>query len=417
MKLSEKQAKLREHIKGMEELRAKIDDGTITADESSRFDSMATESRNLQADINKDIERINAAEEAKRYAQTLVNEPGDEQRKNPEDKKKDEFRNTGEFLQAVRWNRNDQRLVYQDQEDRAMNMGIGGAGGFLVPTQTRAGLLQVDPQSAIFRPRATVIPAGSPPDASISMAALNQTGALGVYSGVTVNWIAEGAPKPETEGSLLEVTLEPHEVAAHTVITDKLLRNSAAAGSLIETLLRRAIIAAEDVAFLRGTGAGQPLGLLGHPSAITINRTGANTIIYADIVAMYARMLFGGPLVWIASQTTLPQLMTMVDAGNNLIWQPNAREGAPGTLLGIPVVYNQRSPILGTQGDLILADLNYYMVKDGSGIFVEASPHPLFVQNRTIIKAFWNVDGSPWLTGPMLLEDGVSTVSPFVVLN
>jgi HK97 family phage major capsid protein len=132
---------------------------------------------------------------------------------------------------------------------------------------------------------------------------------------------------------------------------------------------------------------------------------------------MYSMAKFGGSLVWVASQTCLPQLMTMVDAGNNLIWQPSAREGAPGTLLGFPLLINDQSPALGTQGDLVLIDLDYYLVKDGSGISVQASEHPLFTSNRTIIKAFWNVDGQPWLTSPLLQRDGVTQVSPFVVLQ
>jgi HK97 family phage major capsid protein len=132
---------------------------------------------------------------------------------------------------------------------------------------------------------------------------------------------------------------------------------------------------------------------------------------------MFARAKFGGKLVWIGSQTCLPQLMTMVDTGNHLIWQPSAREGVPSTLLGVPFLLNDQSPVLGTEGDLILVDLDYYLIKDGSGISISASEHPLFTQNRTIIKAFWNVDGQPWLTTPLLARDGVSTVSPFVVLD
>lgn len=336
--------------------------------------------------------------------------------------KSDEWRHFGEFLQAVRWNQSDKRLQYQpfeagaDAENRVLSMGVGAAGGFMVPDQFRPQLLQIDPQSAIVRPRATIIPAGNPPDSAITMPALDQSGARGVYSGVTVTWIGEGAAKPESEPQFLEVKLEPHEVAAHTIVTDKLLRNSDAASMVVTTLLRRAITAAEDADFLAGPGGARPRGVIGAPGTINVARAGAGLIGYADVVGMYSRVLLGGPLVWVASPTALPQLMTMVDAGGNLLWQPNAREGAPGTLLGIPLIINQRSPVLGANGDLLLADWNYYLIKDGSGPFVDASQHVLFVQNQTVIKAFWNVDGQPWLTTPLQLEDGVSTVSPFVAL-
>ena len=339
--------------------------------------------------------------------------------KDPE--KEEQFRDFGEFLQTVKYNPHDQALRAKEMSDetqkRFLNMGFGASGGFIVPEQFSNQIKMVDDQSAIFRPRAQVIPAGDPPDAAITIPALDQGGANGVYAGVQVTWIAEGAQKPETEPSFREIRLEPNEVAPHVVVTDKLLRNSAAAGALVSSLLRKAIIASEEDAFLSGNGAAQPLGIIGHLAAIQIGRAVANQISYADVINMFARAKFGGKLAWIGSQTCLPQLMTMVDTGQNLVWQPNAREGAPGTLIGIPFLLNDQSPILGREGDLILVDLDYYLIKDGSGISISMSGHPLFTQNRTIIKAFWNVDGQPWLSTPLLARDGVSTVSPFVVLD
>jgi len=202
------------------------------------------------------------------------------------------------------------------------------------------------------------------------------------------------------------------------VVSDKLLRNTDAAGALISTLLRGAILAAEDQAFLAGTGIGQPLGIIGHPASINVVRAGAGAIAYADVVNMFAAALMGGGRqIWIGSQTILPQLMNMASPLGQLVWQPSAREGMPMSLLGIPLVLNARSPVLGAQGDLILADLNYYLIKDGSPLAIAASEHPRFTRNQTIIKGFWNVDGQPWLNGPLLLEDGVTQVSPFVVLQ
>jgi len=334
----------------------------------------------------------------------------------------EELRDFGEFLQLARFSPNDSRLQYRerpkDGEKRQLSMGVGAAGGFLVPEQFGPLLAPITPQDAVIRPRATVIPAGDPPDAAITFPALDQSGARGVHSGVAVVWIAEAHVKPETDPAFLDVKLEPHEVAAHVIISDKLLRNAPAAGALVSTILRRAIISAEDQAFLTGTGIGQPLGIVGHAATIPVARVGAGLIGYADAVAMYSVAKFGGRLAWIASPTTLPQLLTMIDpgAGGTLVWQSNARDGAPGTLMGLPLIINERSPVLGARGDLMLVDLNYYLIKDGSPLTIAMSEHVRFTQNQTIIKAFWNVDGQPWLTTPLLLEDGVSLVSPFVEL-
>jgi HK97 family phage major capsid protein len=64
----------------------------------------------------------------------------------------------------------------------------------------------------------------------------------------------------------------------------------------------------------------------------------------------------------------------------------------------------------------VLADWSYYLIKDGSGPFVAASEHVYFLNNKTVIKIFWNVDGTPWLNAPFTEENGYQ-VSPFVALD
>jgi HK97 family phage major capsid protein len=332
-----------------------------------------------------------------------------------------EFQSLGEFMYSVRFNENDSRLNYVEVEKREQSMGVGVEGGFMVPNQFLPLLRMVDPQTEIFRPRCTVIPAGTPPDASVTMPCLDQGPVENIYGGMVVQWIAEGATKPETDLRLREVCLTPHEVAAHTVLSDKLLRNWTSADALVTQMLRLAMRGAEDTAFYSGSGVGQPQGVINSPARLDVGRAGANLIDFADIVNMYSRVKFGGSLVWIASQTTLPELTTIADGGNHLLWAPvltGIIGSIPGTLYGIPVILADRSVALGTRGDLILADLSYYLIKDGSGPFVAASPHVYFTTNKTVIKIFWNVDGQSWLNLPLGLEGSVAnTVSPFVVLN
>ena len=335
-----------------------------------------------------------------------------------------EFRNIGEFLYSVRFQPQDERL--QSTETRQQSMGVGVEGGFAIPTQFLPTLRMLDPQAAIFRPRCTVIPAGDPPDSEISMPALDQGAASNVYGGMTVGWISEAGSKPETDLELREIKLTPHEVAGYTILTDKLLRNWGAAAATIETMLRLCLTGTEDMAFLSGSGVGQPLGVTNAPARIDIARAGANAIAFADVYGMLARAKQGGSLVWLGSPTILPQLITMTDAGTNSVWLPGnmntigagAANAPPNTLMGIPLMWNERSPALGTAGDLMLVDLSYYLIKDGSGPFVSTSEHVHFITNRTVIKIHWNVDGMPWLNAPIPLEGSpANTISPFVVLN
>jgi len=326
------------------------------------------------------------------------------------------FANLGEFIGAIRFNPSDTRLPAL--HERAMAMGVGAAGGFFVPPEFAEMLTAITPQDAIVRPRATVIPAGESPDASISIPADDQSGAKGVYSGVTVVWTGEGGTKSETEPALRQIELNPHEVSAYTILSDKLLRNTAAAGPYVESKLRAAILASEDQAFISGTGVAQPLGFLGHASAINVVRAGAGLIGFADVVHMLSHLLKrGGSPVWIGNPTTLNQLMIMPSVLGQLIWMPSAREGVPSTLLGIPFIENERQPVLGTAGDLMLVNLEYYVIKDGAALTIDVSQHIRFLNNQSVIRAVWNVDGQPTMNTPLLLEDGATQQSPFVVLQ
>ena len=99
-----------------------------------------------------------------------------------------------------------------------------------------------------------------------------------MYGGVQVDWVGEGATKPETGAKLRETKWSPKEVAAKIVVTDKLLRNWAAASSFIERMLRGALLAAEDVAFLKGVGENRPRGVLASDALKKVHRLLANKI-------------------------------------------------------------------------------------------------------------------------------------------
>ena len=338
-----------------------------------------------------------------------------------------EFRSIGEMFWAIAAEHTDKRRdprLDSMREERAQSMGVGSEGGFVLPKQFRDQILQVGPQDAIVRPRATVIPAGSPPDAKLEMPALDQTSGSNIYGGVIITHTGEAITMTETSAALRQVSMEPKEMSAYIVTTNKLLNNWEAASSFITTQLRRAMIGAEDYDFMRGDGINKALGFVNAPASITVGRSGANLIAFADVMGMYARAKMGGSLVWVASQTCIPQLAVMVDAGTHAIWLGGrdangaAAQSVPSTLFGAPILWADRLPALGTSGDINLVDLQYYLVKDGSGPFAALSAELLFLSNRTVFRLVWNVDGRPWLTEAIGLEGSTAnTVSPFVKLS
>jgi HK97 family phage major capsid protein len=85
--------------------------------------------------------------------------------------------------------------------------------------------------------------------------------------------------------------------------------------------------------------------------------------------------------------------------------------------MGIPVLFHERVPGLGSKGDLCLVNFSYYLIKDGSGPFIRVSDQVQFLQDKSVFQILWNVDGKPWLEAPIAIEGSTTnTVSPFVVL-
>lgn len=398
----------------------------LTAEESTAYDALRVEVDGLTSRIGRleGQEALEASMETPRQPQGRG--ATDAPQRAGGDPAVKEFESLGEFMYAVRFRPNDQRLEFN--EDAGANRGEsrmddGPSGGFMIPTTFRSEIMTIRPAEALVRPRANIIPADpNAPDASVTMAALDQRGtdANALYGGVEMHWIGEGDEKPDAgTPKLREITLTPHEIAGTMTVTDKLLRNWAAADAMLRGQLRGALLAAEDRAFLVGDGFKKPLGGLVSAARFLVNRGTANRISYLDIVAMTTRILMrGGEVtpVWIASQGTISQLATLQDPEGRYIWKPDARDGFAGTLMGYPLRISNRVANLGGIGDISLVDWSYYLIKDGSGPYIAASEHVLFKQNKTVIKIFSNVDGAPWLTAPITEENGW-TVSPFVVLG
>jgi len=412
--LREKRAQLVAKMRGVVDAASK-ENRDLTDEENAAFAADKQEKDKLDAQIAR-LEGLEADEAALAAAAPAVGARGIRNAPGAEAKK--EFSALGEFLFAVRFNPNDQRLTGLWHEPSAeQRTDDGASGGFAIPVQFRSDLMQVDQMPAVVRPRATVIPAGSPPDGEVVMPALDQSAATNMYGGVTVTWIGEGALKLDTTAKIRQIGLRPQEVAASMKATDKLLRNWQAAGPLLSTLLRKAIAAAEDVAFLTGNGVGKPLGFLNSSAAIAVNRTTANQITYADVLAMEETLFGNGAdAIWSCSKRARTWLRQLKNPAGYYIWQEDAKEKGPATLLGYPVVVSDRVPTLGNRGDLMLLDMSAYLIKDGSGPFVAISEHVFFQTNETMIKIFWNVDGQPWVKDPIKNEAG-ELQTPFVILN
>jgi HK97 family phage major capsid protein len=297
-------------------------------------------------------------------------------------------------------------------------------GGFLVPETLRSQLLEVALETAVVRPRATVVPMES---ARVPFPMIDSTSnASSVFGGMVAYWGEEGATLTDSSAKFGRIVLDAKKLTGLSAVPNELLSDSLISFSaLIERLWPEAVSFYEDVAFLGGSGTGEPLGLIGasNPASVAVTaETGqaTGTVLYENIVKQYSRMLPSSlsRAVWIVSPDTIPELFTMalsVGTGGNAIFVANAQGPAPLTIFGRPVIVSEKASAVGTRGDVVFVDLSYYLVGDRQQMSVSSSTDYNFGSDKTTFRIIQRVDGRPWLQSAITPRNGsTNTLSPFV---
>ncbi len=339
------------------------------------------------------------------------------------------FKNMGDFLYAVGKVHEgaDARLLrFNDKnesvETKDMTGQSGAGGGFLVPTEQYTNLMGVVSERSFIRQRATIIPMTR---RQVNIPVLDQTattaGQPHWYGGLQAYWTEEAALKVNSDPKFRQVVLTAWKLIMYTRASDELLDDSAV--SLAAFLSGQmgfagAIQWMEEYAFLNGTGAGMPLGVLNSSALLTFNRATTSQINYSDLTGMLKRFLPNSKGVWVVSQSAMQQLLELNGPSGNpsYLWA-SAVSGAPGMLLGYPVIFTEKAPILGQIGDIALIDWSYYLIGDRQATTIESTRYDNWRYDETSWRAVHRVDGRPWLSTALTYQDGTTKVSPFVALN
>ncbi|HUW08475.1 MAG TPA: phage major capsid protein [Anaerolineae bacterium] len=309
-----------------------------------------------------------------------------------------------------------------------MSEGIDSDGGYLVPTQQATAMLEKSLEASIVRPRAQFVPMGT---SSLDIPAIkDDSHSSTVFGGVRVYRKPEAAQATSSKPALKKVSLKLTKLMGLCYVTDELMSDSPVSiDALINRLFPSALSFWEDLEYLTGSGAGEPLGALNaaNPALLAITAEagqGADTIVVENILKMYARCAGKNNAVWVANHDTFVQLATMVlkvGTGGVPVWLPGNNvgvAGAPqGTLLGRPLILSELCPTVGDQGDIALVDFSQYLVGEraGEGVQSASSMHLRFDYGETAFRFTLRNDGQPWWTSVFTPRNG-ATMSPFVVL-
>lgn len=297
-------------------------------------------------------------------------------------------------------------------------------GGFLVPEAMRSELLRVALTQAVIRSRARVIPMET---LRVSFPAIDATSnASSVYGGIIGYWTEEAGTLTQSQARFSKIALEAWKLTALARVSNELLADSMTSFSaLIEEIFPEALAWFEDIAFISGSGVGEPLGILNATAAVTVSKESAqaaDTVVWENIIKMFARLLptSMGRAVWLVDPGAFVELATMaltVGAGGSAVWLNNGVEGPPMTLLGRPVIFTEKVSALGDLGDINLVDLGYYLIGDRQQMSAMSSQHSRFSTDETEYRFIQRVDGKPWIQSAITPKNGGSTLSPFVKLE
>jgi HK97 family phage major capsid protein len=334
-----------------------------------------------------------------------------------------EFENSADYFRTI-WHNTDRTPEIASKLTRirnAFSSTVPSEGGFLIPENLRSELLRVALETSIVRPRARVVPMES---LRVPFPAIDSTSNVSsVHGGVVGYWTEEAGALTESAASFGRIVLEAKKLTAYTEVPNELVSDSAISfQAFIDDIFPEALAFYEDLAFFNGTGAGEPLGFLRATAEIQVTKESgqlADTIVWENIVKMYSRMLPSslGRAVWIASINTFPELATMalsVGTGGSAIWLNNGVEGPPMSILGRPVIFTEKAPVLGDAGDINFVDFGFYLVGDRQVMTANSSEHFKFQNDKTAYRIIERVDGRPWLNSAITPQNSGDTLSPFV---
>ena len=404
-------------LKAMEILnKAEKEDRFLSSEEQKEIDKYEEEIRSWDASIER-AERMIAMEpdeiEEKPEVKTA---PKNEERK---------FKTFGEQLMAayrasMPGGQVDNRLTTRAAS--GLNESNPSDGGFLVQQDFVSELLKRTYETGILASKVKKIPISTSANGLKINAVDEDSRANGSrFGGVQTYWEGEADKLAGTKPKFRVLELSLKKLTGLCYATDELLQDTAALESVIRQAFAEEFGFKIDDAILTGTGAGEPLGILNSSSLVTVAKESNQTekITVENLIKMWNRVWSRSRnnAVWFINQEIEPYLYTL-KIGTTPVYVPagGLSEKPYGTLFGRPVIPLEQCSALGEVGDIILADLNQYLLIDKGGINAPSSIHVRFLYDENVFRFIYRVDGQPIWNKPLTPYKGTATQSPFVAL-
>ena len=331
-------------------------EGVLSAEDSAIYDKMEADVINFGKEINRaEKQAAIDTEMAQPTSAPIKNDPdasadgkggGKSKKGRASDEYKRAFWNTMRGLPAI----------YDD-----LSVGVDTKGGYTVPDNFEAQLIEALEEEDLFRKIANVIRTSNG-DTKIPVVA--ETG--------VAFWVDEGALIPESDVAFAQITLSAHKLATRIKISDELLQDSIFnLEQFIAREFARRIGVKEEESFLLGDGVGKPLGLLSDSGAqVDIESDARNSVSLDDIIDLFysLRAPYRRNSVFVMNDSTVKGIRKLKDASGQYLWAPSIKEATPDTLLNRPLYTSSFMPKIAPSAKTVMfGDFRYYWIADRLG--------------------------------------------------
>jgi len=356
---------------------AKRDGDVMSAEDTATYENMEKEIVSLGKEIGI-IERREALdlEMSKPMNKPITSNPSP-----PNGEKTgratDEYRNA--FWTAMR-NKTPHFDVFN-----ALQIGTDSEGGFLVPDEFENKLIDRLGDENIIRSLATVIKSSSG-DKKIPVVAGH---------GEAV-WTDEEAAFTESDDSFGMITLGAHKLTSIIKVSEELLNDAAfdIEGYISNEFVRR-MAAAEENAFINGSGTGRPTGII-NTAENGVTAAAVNAITSDELIDLYhsLRSPYRKNAVFVANDSTIKTIRQLKDLNGVYLWQPGLKEGQPDTLIGNKIYSSSYMPEIGAGASPILfGDMSYYWIADRQGRIFQRLNELYAATGQIGFRTYQRVDG------------------------
>lgn len=223
-----------------------------------------------------------------------------------------------------------------------------------------------------------------------------------------VAWTTEVAAAPE-EATIAfgRREFKPQRLAKLVKISKTLMRHAPSPDQTVLDRILYKIEAAQENAFMTGTGTNQPLGIFtasdsGIATSRDVTAASATAVTTDDLIeckyGVKGQYMRGAS--WVMHRDLCKMLAKLKDSDGQYIWQSSVQAGQPDMLLGAPVYMSEYAPsaIAASKYVAVYGDFKTgYWVCDSDGLFIQVLNELYAVNNEIGYVVEYFGDGAPVL--------------------